>query len=99
MWLYSLAVDGMSDFFFSPPITRNAPAMPSGFLVYCTADASARNSRCRETADWINRPKNVPMKPTAIMASPTSRMAPAPPPFLLLLERLPPPENAAVRMM
>ena len=29
--------------------------MPRGLRVYCTALASARYSRCRETADWIKR--------------------------------------------
>ena len=33
--------------------------MPSGFRVYWTAEASARNSRCLETAAWINLPKKV----------------------------------------
>ncbi len=44
-----------------PPIFFSAPAIPSGFLVNCTADASARNSRCRETALLISLPKKTPM--------------------------------------
>ena len=45
----------------SPPIFFSAPAMPSGSRVNCTAEASARNSRCRETALLINCPKKTPM--------------------------------------
>ena len=44
----------------SPPIFLSAPAMPAGFRVNCTAEASARNSRWRETAHLISRPKKTP---------------------------------------
>jgi len=44
----------------SPPILRSAPPMPSGLRVNCTLLASARYSRCRDTAALISRPKNTP---------------------------------------
>ncbi len=37
-----------------------------GSRVNCTAEASARYSRCRDTAALIQRPKNRPIYPTAI---------------------------------
>jgi len=43
------------------PIWSSAPAMPSGLRVYCTLEASARNSRWRDTADLIRRAKKRPM--------------------------------------
>ncbi len=45
----------------SPPILRSAPPMPSGLRVNCTALASARYSRLRDTPALIRRPKNTPM--------------------------------------
>ena len=36
--------------------------MPPGCRVNCTADASARNSRCRETPALIRRAKNTPIQ-------------------------------------
>ena len=47
----------------SAPIFLSAPAMPSGLRVNCTAEASARNSRCRETAALIRFAKNTPTYP------------------------------------
>jgi len=75
---------------FEPPeadaMRASAPAMPSGLRVYCTAEASARNSLCRLTAALIRLPMKLPMKPITIMLSPirvsTSGSAP------LLLSRL-----------
>ena len=49
-----------SGLFRSPPIFFSAPPMPSGLRVNCTAQASARYSRCRETAALIRSPKNDP---------------------------------------
>ena len=44
--------------------------MPAGFLVYCTALASARNSRCRLIAACISLPKKVPIHPITIKPIP-----------------------------
>ncbi len=44
----------------SPPIFLSAPAIPAGLRVNWTAEASARNSRSRETAALIRLPMNVP---------------------------------------
>ncbi len=44
-----------------PPIFFSAPVSPSVWRVYCTADASARYSRCRDTAALISRPASTPM--------------------------------------
>ncbi len=66
------------------PIRFSAPASPTGFRVNCTAEASARNSRCRETAAWISRPNNTPMLPITHKASPernSTSTTPPPPPF------------------
>ena len=41
-------------------IWSSAPAIPSGLRVNCTPEASARNSRCRDTAALITRAKNRP---------------------------------------
>ena len=46
-----------------PPIFLSAPPIPSGLRVNCTAEASARNSRCREMAALISRPKKTPAQP------------------------------------
>ncbi len=43
-----------------PPIFFSAPAMPRVWRVYCTAEASARYSRCRETDAWMSRPASTP---------------------------------------
>ena len=53
--LLSVARSGDAAIFLS------APAMPCGLRVNCTAEASARNSRFRETADLIRRVNNTPM--------------------------------------
>src|ERR1700730_10728566 len=53
-WLTSSArCDCNSEPSVAPPIFLRAPASPEGLRVNCTADASARNSRCRLTAAWI----------------------------------------------
>ena len=44
-----------------PPIFFSAPAIPAGWRVNWTADASARYSRWRDTALLINRAKKTPM--------------------------------------
>ena len=44
-----------------PPIFFNAPAIPEGLRVNCTAEASARYSRCRDTALWMILPRNTPI--------------------------------------
>ncbi len=41
-------------------MVASAPAMPSGLRVNCTEEASARNSRWRDTAALISRPKKRP---------------------------------------
>ena len=41
-------------------MVASAPAMPSALRVNCTDAASARNSRCREMAALMRRPKNSP---------------------------------------
>ena len=73
MWLASAAHGLMS---FEPntaaPIRFSAPAMPSGLRVNCTAEASARYSRCRETAALMRLPNNRPKKPTTMNARPIS---------------------------
>ena len=46
--------------------------MPSGLRVNCTAEASARNSRCRETAALIMLPISEPIAPRMMIARPTS---------------------------
>ncbi len=55
-----------------PPIFFSAPARPSVWRVYCTAEASARYSRCRDTAALISRPASTPIQPAMRAASPTS---------------------------
>ena len=40
-----------------PPIFFSGRVTPSGFRVNWTAEASARNSLCRDTEAWISRPK------------------------------------------
>ena len=45
---------------------------PSGLRVNCTAEASARNSRCRETAALMRLPKNMPTKPSTMNTRPMS---------------------------
>ena len=58
-----------------PPILRSTPPMPSTVRAYCTADASAPNSRWRATAACRMRPANQPSEPTATSAKPTSAPA------------------------
>src|SRR5215468_5571357 len=48
----------------SPPIFLSAPPTLSGLRVNWTALASARYSRCRDTAAMISRPKNAPTRPS-----------------------------------
>ena len=50
--------------------------MPSGLRVNCTALASARYSRCRDTAAWISRPKNAPTRPSTNRPRPSSTRPP-----------------------
>ncbi len=63
MWLASAARGESS---FEPktaaPIRLSAPPMPSGLRVNCTAEASARYSRCRDAAALMRLPKNKPDK-------------------------------------
>lgn len=73
-----------------PPIFLRAPAMPPGLRVNWTAAASARNSRWRETADLISRPKSTPMYPMIIRQSPARSRPAVLPPFL----RVDPPKLA-----
>ncbi len=54
----------------------SAPARPSGLRVNCTAAASARNSRWRDTAARMSRPKKAPTAPAAQTTRPAARMAP-----------------------
>jgi hypothetical protein len=65
-----------------PPMARSAPAIPAGLRVNCTAEASARNSRWRQTAAWIRLPKKTPAKPTTIRPNAMATTAAAPPPSL-----------------
>jgi hypothetical protein len=68
--------------------------MPFGLRVNCTADASARYSRCRETAAWISRPKNTPTYPITSIAAPANIMRMTICPLLSLpLRRLPLPRE------
>ncbi len=55
-----------------PAILRSAPPRPSTCRVYLTAEASARNSRWRDTAACSSRPAAQPSAPTAISATPNS---------------------------
>ena len=77
-----------------PPIFLSAPAIPEGCRVNCTAEASARNSRCRLTAALIRLPKNVPAKPMTASPAPIARTGRAP---LLSLDRPPPVKNDILR--
>ena len=71
MWLASGAFGcSICEPVSKPPIFFNAPAMPSGLRVNCTADASARNSRCRLTEALMRLPKKVPRKPMIISPNP-----------------------------
>jgi len=74
-----------------PPIFFRAPAIDEGLRVNCTAEASPRNSRCRDTALLMSRPKKTPMPPMAMKARPSMAIWP-PPPFLLLPLLLLPPD-------
>jgi hypothetical protein len=56
--------------------------MPSGLRVNWTADASARNSRCRLTEALSRLPKKVPRKPMIIRPTPAASSA------IALLSRL-----------
>src|SRR5262249_46491772 len=56
----------------SPPIFLSAPPMPSVLRVNWTALASARYSRCRDTAAMISRPKNAPTRPSTNTPRPSS---------------------------
>ena len=56
----------------APPIFFSAPPMPVGLRVNCTAEASAKNSRCLLTADLIMLPKNVPVYPMTVSNTPNS---------------------------
>ena len=96
MWEASVARGASSREPASPPIFLSAPAIPSGLRVNCTAEASARNSRCRLTAALIRLPIRVPAKPTAISPSPITMIAAVIPPLLSSLRRRPP-EAAASR--
>src|SRR5437764_3695520 len=60
----------------SPPIFLSAPPMPSELRVNWTALASARYSRCRETAAMISRPKNAPTRPSTNTPTPSSTRPP-----------------------
>src|SRR5215831_5663432 len=60
----------------SPPIFLSAPPMPSGLRVNWTALASARYSRCRDTAAMISRPKNAPTRPSTNTPKPSSTRPP-----------------------
>ena len=72
------------------PIFFSAPAKPSGLRVNCTADESARYSRCRDTALLMRLPMRMPKPPAAMMPSPAMPMtAPPPPSSRFLLLRLP----------
>ena len=70
--------------------------MPSGLRVNWTALASARYSRCRDTAAMISRPKNAPTKPSTNTPTPSMTM---PPRELSLPDRRPPDVNMRVRPM
>ena len=76
MWLVSsasgLRIEAPWD---RPPIFFSAPAIPSGFRVNWTAEASARNSLCRLTALLMSRPKKTPMYPIAYRATPRKKNA------------------------
>jgi len=61
--------------------------MPAGLRVNCTADASARYSRWRDTALLISFAKNTPTYPTAMTITPNSTMGSRLPPPLRPLER------------
>ena len=52
--------------------------MPSLCRVNCTADASARNSLCLETAALIMRAKNIPIAPRIARPSPMMRITGVP---------------------
>ena len=57
-------------------IFPSARARPPGFRVNCTAAASARNSRCRDTASRMSRPKKAPIDPATRSESPAPRITP-----------------------
>ena len=91
MWLISSAwPSSIFDVSGRPPIFFNAPPMPSGSRVYCTAEASARYSRCRETPALISLPKNSPIDPTTSNPRATTRITTSPPPPPLLSRELRP---------
>jgi hypothetical protein len=73
------------------PIRFSAPAMPDGLRVNCTAEASARNSRCREMAALIMLPISEPTAPRMITARPISSRYMVPSRF----DERPPPRPAA----
>ena len=75
-----------------PSILRSAEIMASGFLVSSTEPASARNSRCRDSAKRMTIDS---IQATTISAIAMTMAMPAPP-FLSLLPPLrePPPQNA-----
>ena len=60
-------------------ILESAPARPPGLRVNCTAAASARYSRSRETARRMSRAKKAPTDPAAKSTSPAARTTPPPP--------------------
>ncbi len=65
-----------------PPIFLSAPAIPPGSRVNCTAEASARYSRCREMAACSILAKSTPTDPTNQTARPATTIAiTTPPPF------------------
>ena len=72
-----------------PPIFFSAPAIPSGSRVNCTAEASARYSRCLDTALLINLPKKSPIEPITIRPTPTARITKTNPPPLSFRELRP----------
>src|SRR5450830_1428517 len=53
-----------------PATLRSTPPSPSLLRVNCTARASARNSRWRDTAAFSARPASQPREPAATMATP-----------------------------
>ena len=60
------------------PIFASARARPPGLRVNCTAAASARNSRWRETASRMSRPKKAPIDPATRSESPAPTAMPPP---------------------
>ena len=73
MWLDSAAFLCLTE--LPTPPNRRRALNPAGLRVNCTAEASARYSRCRDTIAFNKLPKNAPTPPTTTRASPGSTKA------------------------